>query len=137
MKVFVDTNIFIDILVDRKPFSYDSTMIYKMCENDIITGYIAPITINNIYYICRKVKSKSIIKEYLSNISTNFKIAMMTSKTIIKANRLKIHNYEDALQYAMALEIECNYLITRNTKDYQDVKTTKVLTPSDFLDKVG
>ena len=50
MKIFVDTNLFIDILLNREPFSSDSAMVYKLCENDLVEGYIAPITVNNIYY---------------------------------------------------------------------------------------
>ena len=133
MKVFVDTNLFIDILLDRKPFSKESAMVYKLCENAMLDGYVAPITINNIYYICRKAKHIEIIKEYLAEISVYFTVANMNSERIKKANSLKISDYEDALQYAMAMQNSCEYLITRNVKDFKNVSTVKVLTPGDFL----
>ncbi len=133
MKVFIDTNLFIDILLDRKPFSKESAMVYKLCENAMLDGYVAPITINNIYYICRKAKHIGIIKEYLAEISTFFTVALMNSESIKKANSLSISDYEDALQYAMAMQNGCEYLITRNVKDFKNVSTVKVLTPEDFL----
>ena len=133
MKVFVDTNLFIDILLDRKPFSKESAMVYKLCENTMIDGYVAPITINNIYYICRKAKHIEIIKEYLAEISTFFTVADMNSESIKKANSLKISDYEDALQYAMVMQNGCEYLITRNVKDFKNMTTVKVVTPEDFL----
>ena len=133
MRVFVDTNLFIDILLDREPFSENSALIYKLCENNMLEGVVAPITINNIYYICRKAKHLDEIKEYLTDISTVFTIATMNSESVKKANAYKINDYEDALQYAMAVENTCEYLITRNTKDFKKLSKIKVLTPEAFL----
>ena len=133
MKVLVDTNIFIDILLDREPFSADAIRIYKLCEQGLIDGYIAPITINNIYYICRKAKELENIKAYLSDIASYFTIVPMNNESIRKANRLKINDYEDALQYAMAMQMTCEYLVTRNVKDFKKLTHLKVVTPEEFL----
>ena len=134
MKIFVDTNIFIDILLDRKPFSKHSTLVYKLCENGLAEGHIAPITINNIYYICRKAHNIALIKEFLYKVSKDYTIAPIDSATIEKANKLGISDYEDALQYAMALQSGSEYLITRNIKDFKNITHIKVLTPEEFID---
>ena len=134
MKIFVDTNIFIDILLNREPFINDAVMVYRLCENNLIDGYIAPTTINNIYYIYRKAKEIEKIKEYLADISTVFTVATLDSQSIQKANKLQISDYEDALQYAMALANGCEYLITRNIKDFKHMEHLKVVTPEKFLE---
>ncbi|SFZ99058.1 PIN domain protein [hydrothermal vent metagenome] len=133
MKVFVDTNIFIDILLDRENFSKNAVLIYKLCENNMLDGYVAPITINNIYYICRKAKHIDDIKEYLADIANIFTVAIMDSNSVRKANKYNINDYEDALQYAIAIQSNCEILITRNTKDFKQLSKIKVLTPEDFL----
>jgi len=133
MRVFVDTNLFIDILLDREPFAKNAALIYKLCENSLLDGYVAPITINNIYYICRKAKHINEIKGYLADISTVFTIAAMNSASVKKANSYKINDYEDALQYVMAVQNTCEYLITRNIKDFKHMAKIKVLTPEVFL----
>jgi len=133
MKIFVDTNLFIDILLDREPFSAASAKVYRLCENDMIDGYIAPITINNIYYICRKAKRIETVKELLFEISTVFTIASMNSASVRKANSLSMNNYEDALQYTMAMQNGCEYLVTRNTKDYKELPGIRVLEPEVLL----
>lgn len=137
MKVFVDTNIFIDILLDREPFVKNAALIYKLCENHMLEGYVAPITVNNIYYICRKAKHSEEIKKYLLDISTIFTVAVLDSESVKKANRYKINDYEDALQYAMASQNTCEYLITRNTKDFKKLDTLKVVTPEVFLEAMN
>lgn len=135
MKIFVDTNIFIDILQDREPFTEASSLVYKLCENNIIDGYIAPITINNIHYICRKRNHDKLLKKFLFEISLYFNIAHMNEETIKKANYLKINDYEDSLQYAMAIQSGCEYFVTRNIKDFKHVDQIEVLTPFDFVEK--
>ena len=137
MKIFVDTNIFIDILLDREPFSAYSALIYKLCENGLVEGYIAPITVNNIYYICRKAHNIAAIKAFLHKVSKDFTIAPMDSMTIEKANRLAMGDYEDALQYAMALQIGAEYLVTRNTKDFKRMTHIKICTPETFIAEIG
>ena len=137
MKLFVDTNIFIDILQDRKPFSHHSAIVYKLCENGLVQGSIAPITINNVYYICRKAHNIAAVKSFLHKVSQDFTIAPMDSTTIQKANTFPISDYEDALQYAMALQSGSDYLITRNVKDFKQMLHIKVCTPEAFLEQIG
>ena len=137
MKIFVDTNIFIDILLDREPFVEQSALVYKLCENGLIEGHIAPITVNNIHYICRKAHNTMAIKAFLHKVSRDFTIAPMDSITIEKANSLSIGDYEDALQYAMALQVGAEYLLTRNTKDFKHMTHIKVCTPEMFIAEIG
>ena len=136
MRLFLDTNLFIDILLDREPFTRNALNIYKLCENGLAEGFIAPITVNNIHYICRKAHDPSWIKSYLSEITKHLDIATMNAHTVTVANKLKMRDYEDALQYAMALQLECDYLITRNTKDYKNLHTIHVATPDMFLQSI-
>jgi len=51
----------------------------------------------------------------------------------MKANRLKINDYEDALQYAMAMQETCEYIIARNGKDFKHMTNMQVLSADDFL----
>jgi len=133
MKLFVDSNIFIDILLARQDFLQDSATIYKLVENGIVNGFVAPITINNIHYICRKSTNQELIKEFLYDIATHFHITPMSQTTIALAKEADITDFEDALQYAMAKESKCGAIITRNIKDFKYIKDINILTPREFL----
>ena len=137
MKIFVDTNLFIDILLGREPFFSASALVYKLCESNRIEGYIAPITINNIHYICRKARRAEEIKAFLTELSSVFTIAVMDDETVRRAEKLPLSDYEDALQYALAQQHACHYLVTRNTKDFQNVQPVEVVTPETFLSILG
>ena len=135
MKVFVDTNIFIDILLRREPFVKEAIQIYKLCENGLLDAYIAPITINNIYYICRKSTNIKLVKEFLGDISHHFIIADMNEETVKKAVRINLKDFEDALQYTMAIQNGCEYIVTRNTKDFKKITNIEVVEPEIFLER--
>jgi len=133
MKVFVDTNIFIDILLNRTKFIKESKQVYKLCENYIVKGYVAPISINNIYYICRKTVNQEALTSFLCDVSHFFTIAPMNSESVVFAKNLNISDFEDALQSAMAIQSGCDCIVTRNVDDYKKVMGIEVLEPKEFL----
>jgi len=135
MKVFVDTNIFIDILLNRKDFVKESKQIYKLCENRIVEGYIAPISINNIYYICRKAINQETLISFLCDVSYFFTISPMDNESVVFAKKLNIKDFEDALQSAMAIQSGCDCIVTRNVADFKKVAGIKVFEPKEFLSK--
>ena len=135
MKVFVDTNIFIDILLNRTKFIKESKQVYKLCENYIVKGYVAPISINNIYYICRKTVNQEALTSFLCDISHFFTISPMNNESVVFAKNLNISDFEDALQSAMAIQSGCDCIVTRNINDYKKVMGIEVLEPKEFLSK--
>lgn len=117
----------------REPFFESSSIVYKLCENSVVDGYIAPISLNNIHYICRKTNKTKLLKEFLLDIAIYFHISNMNEETIKKANHFNISDYEDSLQYAMAIQNGCEYFVTRNVKDFKNVGHIQVLEPIEFL----
>ena len=119
MKILVDTNIFLDIMLQRLPFFQDSHRIFKMVENGLVEGYIAPITINNIVYIARKSHQPDQIRKYIVLIAETFTICQMDSAIITRATTLNFIDIEDSLQAAMAESNNCDCILTSNISDYQ------------------
>jgi predicted nucleic acid-binding protein len=56
MKIFIDTNVLLDVLIEREPFYKDSAVVWTMVEKNLVKGYISAISVNNIYYISKKMK---------------------------------------------------------------------------------
>lgn len=132
MKILVDTNIFLDILLQRKPFFTDSQRVFKLVENQLVEGFIAPITINNIVYIARKSHQQDQIKNFIIAMSDTFEICQMNSDTVRQATKLHFSDFEDALQASMAAAHNCNFIITSNVRDYQR-SPVSAITAMEFL----
>ena len=136
MRVWVDTNLFLDVLLDRQPYTSSASRIAALAENRLIEGYVAPITINNIYYIARREKSLEEIKRFLQNLTYYMRVGLLDHETVTIANRLAMRDYEDALQYAMAMQTGADVLVTRNIKDYTHQGAVEVMSPEAFIERI-
>ena len=93
---------------------------------------ISAITINNIYYILRKLKDKETAKNFITEILESFEIIPLTKDILSHADKISIDDYEDGIQFFSALDCGCDFLITRNAKDYPRIGI-KIIAPGEFI----
>ena len=133
MKIMIDTNIFIDVMLNREFFAEDSEKVLLACEKRIVQGFISASCITDIFYIVRKY-SHSIEKAYyaVGKIFEIVKIVPVTEKEILMAYKKHDKDFEDCLLSECALSTEADYIITRNIKDFSKSKVMAI-TPENFL----
>ncbi len=111
MKVFVDTNIFLDIALKRKNYQ-DALVLFKAAKAGLFAGYIADITIVNIDYIARK--NMTDVRGFLGIIEENFSILGADNTIIQKALTLHNKDLEDNIQSLLAQQSLCELIITND-----------------------
>jgi len=131
-RVFIDTDIVLDVALAREPFFSASKMILAMAENNIIIGNISSNCIANIYYILRKSGGDSNARKFILNIVKYVTVITIDHQNVLEALKSKFSDFEDALQHYSAVENQCEYIITRNIIDYRNSKL-KVVLPEDFI----
>lgn len=131
-KVFIDTDIVLDVALAREPFFSASKIILAMAENNIIAGNISSNCIANIYYILRKFGGDRNARKFISNIVKYITVIIINHQNVLEALQSKFSDFEDALQHYSAVENHCEYIITRNVNDYINSKL-KVLLPEEFI----
>jgi len=131
-KVFIDTDIVLDVALAREPFFSASKMILAMAENNIIIGNISSNCIANIYYILRKSGGDINARKFIINIVKYIAIITIDHQNVLEALKSKFSDFEDALQHYSAVENQCEYIITRNIEDYKNSKI-KVVLPEEFI----
>ena len=121
MKVFIDTNIFLDLILKREYYK-EAMLIFNAIEKQLFIGYIADITILNIDYIAKKqIKN---IKEFLSILNQTFIINGASNDMIAQALKIQNNDLEDNIQYLIAKQNNCDIIITNNQNFYsKDIKT--------------
>lgn len=134
MKVFLDTNVLIDVLTKREPFYSNSAKIWTMVEKNLVKGYISAISVNNIYYIIKKLKGKNEAEQIVDKIIKDFKIISLTYEILKLSRTINKKDFEDIIQYFSALQKGCEFIITRDIKDFPK-KEIKVIEPSEFIEK--
>ena len=132
MKIFLDTNILLDLLLDRKN-SYEASIILNSVDVGLFEGYISDITLVNINYIAKKQKKENEIKEFLILLLETMEICTPDTNLIYEALKLENKDFEDNIQYILAKKYKCDCLIT-NDKDlkFDDIE---ILDSKSFIDK--
>jgi predicted nucleic acid-binding protein len=131
--VFMDTNVVIDFLANRQPFSLDAARLFNMSVEGEIKIHISAVSYNNIYYVLRQSLTNIATMKLLSGLADMTEITDVTSKIIQLSLKTDFKDYEDAIQYYSALSIpNVHFIVTRNTKDFKK-SSLPVLTPTEAI----
>ena len=135
MKVWIDTNVILDVLCNRPEFAEASSDIWKQCEVHNIDGYVSSLSILNIVYIMRKELTREKTGDIVRQLSMIFKVVDLKADDLTKATALSIADYEDAVQSVGASRVKAQYIVTRNIKDYTNSKVPAIK-PSELLERL-
>jgi len=131
--LFLDTNVLLDVIVEREPFVEDSLKVWKLVESGQMEGWISAISFNNIFYIVRKLKGADTAYLAMETLNKIFRTAALDQLIVEDALALKIPDFEDAIQYASASHSGCHWLLSRNAADFPSIGKPIVLKPENFL----
>jgi len=127
--IFMDTNVVIDFLANRQPFSMDAAKLFNLAIDGKVTIYISAVSYNNIYYVLRQSLGGDATIKLLEELAEITEITDVTDTVIRKSLKTDFKDYEDAIQYQCALTIPgIDFIVTRNTKDLKKSQLP-VLTP--------
>ena len=135
--LFIDTDVIIDFLIDRKPYSREAAILFTLIEQKKLRGYSSSLTFSNLYYILRKVQTHNKVISKLDSLSKILNIFKVGEQTIKNAINSGFPDFEDSIQYFCARDNRrISVIITRNTKDYRNSEIP-VMTPGDYLKTVS
>jgi predicted nucleic acid-binding protein len=131
--LFLDTNVLIDFLADRKPFSIEAAKLFNYSLKKKATIYVSAVSYNNIYYILRQSTSHSNTMKILNELQEWTEMIDVSKEVIFKSLKSEFKDFEDSIQYNCAklvTKIEC--IVTRDTKDFK-LSTIPTMTPKEAL----
>ena len=133
MKVFYDSNIVLDVLLNRTEFISDSLASLKYSENKIVKGFISVVSITDIFYLVnRNLKDTALSIEKIKVLLSIVRVAKADKKIVYNAIESGWKDFEDAVQYFVAKKLRASCIITRNKKDFLH-SDIPVYTPTEFL----
>ena len=135
-KVFLDTNIIVDLIADRRPFSKYAIEIFNKAEEKKIEIFTSSHSIATTHYLLKKYLDEKPLREVLYNLLDYLTVVPVDIDVLKKGLRSKHKDFEDAIQILCASSIEkIDCIVTRNTKDFQDCEIL-VLTPDELCIKL-
>jgi predicted nucleic acid-binding protein len=131
--IFLDTNVLIDLLADRKPFSLETARLFNYSIKKKVTIYVSAVSFNNIYYILRQSTGHSTTMKILNELKEWTDMIDVTKDVIFKSLKSEFKDFEDSIHYNCAkcvTKIEC--IVTRDTKDFK-LSSIPTMTPKEAL----
>ena len=132
IKALIDTNIIIDIALQREPFYLDAIQVFNKINEQKISAFISASAITDIFYILKKSNGKDKTLAFLKELLDVVDVASVNKSNILQALYSGWNDFEDAVQAQVAIENGFEIIITRNPHDYRNSQTLQVLTPHDF-----
>jgi predicted nucleic acid-binding protein len=135
MRVLLDTDVVLDLVLAREPFDHAARALFKLHEQGGIDAYIAAITPVNVFYIARKLKGIDAARQAVKLLLASLIVCPLHKSILDEADQLSFTDYEDAVQHASATASRLEVIVTRDVGDYKNA-TLPVLSPREFLDKL-
>ena len=133
MVVLIDTNVLLDFLNKRTPYNTFADKIINLCSDGVIRGYIASISIPNIFYIMRKDLAVKELRGLLLDLCDIVDIiGIGRQKILTSLLKEDFSDFEDCLQIECAKQVNADYIITRDLSDFSDSPIPAIL-PDYFL----
>ena len=136
MRVFLDTNVMIDLLCERKPHYDTAAKIMVLKEKGLVQIIVASLSFATCHYVLSKSFGKISASELLKKFRILCEVAEVDEINIDKSLFSKFTDFEDAIQYFSALKANADCLITRNSKDFI-LSEIPIFSPQEFLSSIN
>ena len=118
MILLVDTDILLDVALDRRPHTTAAAELLDALEQRAATGFIAWHSVANFHYLVVSKQGSAATKAFLLELMRFVQVAPTSTDSVRYAAGLPMRDFEDALQVAAAVACGANTIATRNVRDY-------------------
>lgn len=133
LRVMIDTNIFLDVLMEREPFYKDSKAVLELCENKTIHGFISASSVTDLFYLVHRYShSVNLAYTALGAVLNIAKVLAVSNEDVLEAYSQRASDFEDCLLAVCAKANKCDAIVTRNKKDFQDF-AIRLFSPEELL----
>lgn len=135
MRVLFDTDVILDLLLDRAPFADPAAEIWQANADGRLEGFVSAITPVNIFYIARRLKDRQIAFQIVTEVLAALSVCPLDQQALQAALTLPFTDYEDAVQHVFATGSQLDAIVTRNAKDFAGA-TLPILSPTELLQQL-
>ncbi|KGF71394.1 hypothetical protein DO97_20775 [Neosynechococcus sphagnicola sy1] len=135
MKILIDTNIVLDLILEREPFVEIAISLFEQIEQGNLTGYIAATTITNIFYIIRKTEGREVALAAINRLLIGLRFCAVDYQTVETALNLELKDFEDSIQLACATLNQLDAIVTRDRQDFRG-SNLPIYSPTELLNQL-
>lgn len=118
MKLLLDINVILDVILRRKPWTSEAAQLLTAIEGGAAEGYVAAHTLTTIHYYVSKHMGRVAGTAVVADLLRIVRVVPVGGADFLQALLLGADDFEDAVQTIAALQIGADYLVTRNGRDF-------------------
>lgn len=132
MNILFDTNILLDVFLERKPFFENSAYLVDLAEKRSISGWMGATTITTLHYLLAKELNKNKADAIIQSLFKIFNVSSVNRTVLETAFEIDFKDYEDAVLHQSAFHSNLDGILTRNKKDFKK-STLSIYTPAELI----
>lgn len=132
MRVLFDTNVVLDLLLDREPHAEAAADLFARVESGGISGYIGATTVTTIHYLASKAVGTRRARTLIDRLLNLVEVAPVSRAVLESALESRISDFEDAVLSEAARQVDAHAIVTRNRRDFRK-SPLPVYTPVEML----
>lgn len=134
MRLLLDTDVLIDLVLEREPFVEPVSALFDILESRPSLGWIAWHSASNLHYLAAPVRGDLGVRNFLDDLLGFVEVAPIASESLRFSLRLEMRDFEDAMQVGSAVACGASHIVTRNLKDYRK-SPIPALSPAQVLER--
>lgn len=135
-KIYIDTNVMLDLLGEREEFYLDAAKIASLADQKKIMLISSPISYATVNYFLSKFENSNVAREKLRKFKLVSEVCTIDESIVEKSLNSNFSDFEDALHYFNAIESKCEIIITRNPKDFKNA-SLPIMSPKEFISSLN
>jgi predicted nucleic acid-binding protein len=132
LRLLFATNVVLDVLLDREPFSSRAAFLLSKVEKGELFGYLCATTITTIHYLAAKVLGADAAKAEMAKLLNIFEVAPVNRYVLETALRSKFPDFEDAVAHESALRVGVHGIVTRDVRGFKEA-TISIYSPEELI----
>lgn len=134
MRVFLDTNILLDVYLKRAG-EPASARVIAACGEPWNQGFVAVHTLSNAFYLIERQRTRAEAWEFIRDVLAWAAVAEIGTADAARTQQMAMSDFEDALQIVAAEGCGAGVIVTRNVRDFFGRTALRVVLPEDFVDQ--
>ncbi len=119
MKVVFDTDVILDVLLDREPFSEPAAQLFSFVERGRLSVFLCATSVTTVYYLASKVEGTAKARRLVGRLLRIFAVAPVNGPVLKAALLGRFGDFEDAVVSEAANHVNADGIVTRNVRDYR------------------
>lgn len=131
MRVLFDTNVVLDVLLERQPFLASSALSFARAEAGEVQGFLCATTVTTIFYLTEKAQGQEAAFQAVRALLAFLEIAPVHRPVLDQASELGFSDFEDAVLHEAARHVHAVAIVSRNTRHFRG-GALPAYSPEDF-----